>query len=170
MSALPQAAAGGGAELRGLTVEALDQLMPIELAAYEFPWTRGNFVDSLAVGHHVQGLYTLERGLVAYFVAMQAVDELHLLNLTVAQSEQGQGHGLRLLDELSALARQAALQRLWLEVRQSNERARRIYARYGFAAVGMRKGYYPAAGGRREDAVVMSLEFATPAQGAPHAG
>jgi ribosomal-protein-alanine N-acetyltransferase len=47
---------------------------------------------------------------------------------------------------------------LWLEVRASNERARRLYARRGFAEVGLRRGYYPAAQGRREDAVVMSLE------------
>ena len=45
----------------------------------------------------------------------------------------------------------------WLEVRASNARARSLYARRGFNEVGLRRGYYPAAQGQREDAVVMSL-------------
>ena len=49
--------------------------------------------------------------------------------------------------------------KLWLEVRQSNAAARAIYLRLGFVQVGVRKGYYPAALGRREDAVVMSLQI-----------
>ena len=52
--------------------------------------------------------------------------------------------------------------RLWLEVRESNDGAREAYRRLGFAAVGRRKGYYPAPEGRREDAVVMSLDIADP--------
>jgi ribosomal-protein-alanine N-acetyltransferase len=157
-------------EMRPLSVAALDELMPIELAAYEFPWTRGNFVDSLAVGHHMQGLYLPGRGLVAYFVAMQAVDELHLLNLTVANGEQRKGHALRLLNELSGLAQAVGLARFWLEVRESNARARQIYARYGFVPVGTRRAYYPAAGGQREDAIVMNLEFAGGGAVSSHAG
>lgn len=147
------------AEVRPLSVDALDQLMPIEMAAYEFPWTRGNFVDSLAVGHQVDGLFVEGKGLVAYFVAMQSPDELHLLNLTVANGEQGQGYALRLLDALAAAARSQRVERVWLEVRRSNERAKRIYERYGFSAVGLRKGYYPASADQREDALVMSLEL-----------
>jgi ribosomal-protein-alanine N-acetyltransferase len=46
---------------------------------------------------------------------------------------------------------------LWLEVRQSNQRAREVYRRYGFTQVGWRRGYYPAAGGQREDACVLRL-------------
>ena len=46
---------------------------------------------------------------------------------------------------------------LWLEVRESNERARAVYERYGFVEVGRRRGYYPAPRFAREDAIVMSL-------------
>ena len=56
---------------------------------------------------------------------------------------------------------------LWLEVRTANARARRLYERFGFREIGIRRGYYPAAQGRREDAVVMSL--ATGAERAPGA-
>jgi ribosomal-protein-alanine N-acetyltransferase len=62
-----------------------------------------------------------------------------------------------MLDELVGLCRERGARQLWLEVRQSNERARALYLRYGFRQVGVRRGYYPAALGRREDAAVMSL-------------
>jgi ribosomal-protein-alanine N-acetyltransferase len=112
-------------------------------------------------------LASLTTGVVGYFVAMPGVDELHLLNITVAPAWQGQGHGQALLDVVMAQARARQLALLWLEVRQSNQRARALYRRRGFAEVGQRKGYYPAAGGR-EDAVVMRLDLAPADAGAPH--
>jgi ribosomal-protein-alanine N-acetyltransferase len=65
-----------------------------------------------------------------------------------------------MLDALEALCRVRKANQLWLEVRQSNARARAIYLRRGFVHVGVRKGYYPAPQGQREDAVVMSLAVA----------
>jgi [ribosomal protein S18]-alanine N-acetyltransferase len=60
---------------------------------------------------------------------------------------------------LALWARGQGAQWLWLEVRVSNARALRIYECHGYRRVGERKGYYPAAHGRREDAVVMSLKL-----------
>ncbi len=98
---------------------------------------------------------------------MPAVDELHLLNLTVAPPHQGRGHGSFLLDALCAQARSSGSRQLWLEVRQSNARASALYLRCGFRVIGTRRGYYPADGGRREDATVMSLALDAPLQ-RPH--
>ena len=64
-----------------------------------------------------------------------------------------------MLDALSLMSRHAGAQWLWLEVRVSNLRAQRIYEEHGYRRVGQRKGYYPAVGGQREDAVVMSLKL-----------
>ena len=66
----------------------LDDVMAIEEAVYDFPWTRGNFIDSLHAGYDMRGLWAGDDGLVAYFVAMGGVEELHLLNLSVAPSYQ----------------------------------------------------------------------------------
>lgn len=144
-----------------MTVRQLDAVLAIELQAYPFPWTRGNFIDSLAAGYPSQVLYGAQGELLGYFVAMEGVDELHLLNITVAPAAQGQGHARFMLDELRVLARSRQANTIWLEVRESNLRARAIYARYGFAHIGLRRGYYPAArsthASGREDAVVMSL-------------
>ena len=141
-----------------MTVVELDAVAAIEAAAYPFPWTRGNFIDSLAAGYPSRVLIGERHRIVGYFVAMQGVDEMHLLNLTVAPAEQSRGHGRYLLDQLVELCRERHARQLWLEVRQSNSRARALYARYGFRQIGVRRGYYPAAFGRREDAAVMSLE------------
>lgn len=144
-----------GARFEPMTPADIDAVMAIEATAYAHPWTRGNFADSLRAGY--AGLL-LRAGdeLLGYYVAMRGVDEVHLLNITVAPDHQGQGLGACLLSALVAWSVAQGAQWLWLEVRASNEGAQRLYLREGFRRVGLRKGYYPAAHGRREDAIVMS--------------
>ena len=156
MSAQPSAVWPPARSLRAMGVLHLDAVMAIEAVAYEFPWSRGNFIDSLASGYPAQVLFNAQGRVLGYFVAMLGVGEWHLLNITVAPGCQGQGHGRFMLDRMVALCREQQAASLWLEVRQSNRRARAVYARYGFTAVGIRRGYYPAAQGR-EDAAVMRL-------------
>ena len=145
--------------LAAMTIAHLDAVVEIENAAYPFPWTRGNFIDSLASGYPAQVLSDSDQPgrVIGYFVAMEGVDELHLLNLTVAPEVQRRGHGHHMLDALVELCGQRGALQLWLEVRQSNPRAHALYLRRGFLDIGVRRGYYPAAAGGREDALVMSL-------------
>ena len=147
-----------------MTTTQLDAVMAIEVAAYAFPWSRGNFIDSIAARYPARLLYDPTGALQGYFVAMVGVDEMHLLNITVAPAVQGRGHARFMIDALLDLCCAHAARELWLEVRESNARARRIYERLGFAQVGVRKAYYPAAAGRREDAVVMSFKVAAPTE------
>ena len=145
-------------ELVPLRSTQLDAVVRVEQSAYTHPWTRGNFEDSLHSGYHMQ---TLLQGddLLGYLVAMRGVDEMHLLNLTVAPAHQCQGWGRYLLEALVAHTRARGVPWLWLEVRASNARALSLYQRHGFARVGERKNYYPANDAAREDAVVMSLKL-----------
>ncbi|MFL6700571.1 MAG: GNAT family N-acetyltransferase, partial [Vitreoscilla sp.] len=89
-------------------------------------------------------------------VAMPGFEEMHLLNVTVSSRHQGQGHARRLLAELYALSASFAATAVWLEVRESNARARALYEREGFTEAGRRRDYYPAPAGQREDAVLMT--------------
>lgn len=146
------------ARLEALSPQWLDTILPIEQSAYEHPWSRGNFADSLRAGYEARLLVAGDTVL-GYFVAMKGVDEVHLLNLTVTPAWQRQGWGRVLLDALTVWSRGVGAQWLWLEVRRSNGRAQRMYERQGFRRVGERKGYYPAADAAREDAVVMSLRL-----------
>ena len=150
---------------RPMVARDVTAVQAIEASAYSFPWTRGNFIDSLAAGY-IAEVVVGDSGPAGYFVAMAGVDELHLLNVTVAPAAQGQGLGSLLLDAVQAHGEQLRLATLLLEVRQSNERARALYRRRGFAEIGLRRAYYPAMQGR-EDAVVMRLPLAAP-DGEPH--
>ena len=146
----------GGPILQPMTLGSLDGVVALENTVYLFPWTRGNFVDSLAAGYVAWTLNGSGGELLAYCVAMRGAGEMHLLNITVALSARRQGHARRLLDALVDECRDVEAERLWLEVRLANVEAQRTYLRLGFTKVGVRKGYYPAPGGTREDAVVMS--------------
>jgi len=138
-------------------------VMAIENEAYAVPWTRGNFIDSLASDYLARCLFDLPGNLLGYCVAMHAAGEMHLLNLTVAPAYRGRGHARQMLDALVASCHDAGVTQLWLEVRASNYFARNLYRRYGLVERGTRKGYYPATPGDahsgREDAVVMSLRM-----------
>lgn len=160
MSALPQ----GAGRLRVMRGADLPRVLAIEQAVYGFPWTHGNFADSLAAGHLCELRVDADDSLIGYYVAMPGVDEMHLLNLAVAPAWQRRGHALQLLEALRRRCEELRLPTLWLEVRASNAHARRIYLRHGFVEVGLRRGYYPAARAQREDAVVMSLQLRGPAR------
>ena len=137
----------------------LDTLLPIEEQAYAHPWTRGNFQDAMVAGNEIQLLVNAQHQLLGYFVAMQVLDEVHLLNITVNPAHQRQGWARVLLDALALWARQKNAQWIWLEVRESNARAREVYVKHGFTEVGLRKNYYPTPQGPRENAVLMSLKL-----------
>lgn len=158
MSALAPAGKVAPLQLLTMTEDWLDAVSAIERQAYAHPWSRGNFSDSLRAGYQAQVLVQA-RELIGYLVLMRGPEEAHLLNLTVAPDRQGQGLGLHLLQQAVREARLQGARSLWLEVRVSNARARQIYTRYGFKAVGLRRNYYPLAPFKREDAVVMSLDL-----------
>lgn len=158
---------GHGLRLRPMAAADLDAVIEIEHAAYGFPWTRGNFIDSLAAGHRGELLVQADGSVIGYCLAMRGVDEMHLLNLTVAPRHQRQGHACRLLDALERHCRALGIGRIWLEVRTSNAGARRLYLRRGFVETGLRRGYYPAGAAGREDALVMQLELPAGRSDAP---
>lgn len=148
------------AQFEALTPAWLPAVLRVEQSAYEQPWSEANFTDSLKAGYQAQLLtagMAPQAHLLAYFVAMNGVDEVHLLNITVAPAFQRQGWARVMLDALALWARGQGAQWLWLEVRVSNARAKAVYERYGFRHVGTRRDYYPGSASTREDAVVMSL-------------
>lgn len=135
----------------------INAVLALEAQAYPYPWSRGNFIDSLAAGYTTELRLDAQDRLLGYLVALPGFEEMHLLNLTVAPVVQRAGHGLALLQRLLAIARARADAALWLEVRPSNAAARGLYQRLGFAEAGRRRAYYPAAGQQREDALVLRL-------------
>ena len=107
MSAVFKPADSLEARFEPMTHANLTQVINIEQSAYKYPWTRGNFSDSLASGYKAQMLVGGQATpgapapLLGYFVAMKGVDEVHLLNITVAPTHQSQGWGRLMLDGLA---------------------------------------------------------------------
>ena len=153
MSALPRPA---GTRFVPLDAARIPEILRIEEAVYPFPWTAGNFADSLRNGHSAWTIEDGEGVVLAYAVAMLCVDEAHLLNLAVAPAEQRRGLGAEMLAWMMRTLREYGARSLLLEVRPSNTAAQRLYLRTGFSAIGRRRGYYPDHGGR-EDAIVMRV-------------
>lgn len=142
-------------QFEAMLAERLDAVVAIEQRAYAHPWSRTHFLDALQSGNQAQLLLAGDV-LLGYFVAMPGVDEVHLLNITVAKAYQGQGFARLMLDALCLWSRGQNAQWLWLEVRISNTHAQQVYEHYGFHQVGTRRNYYPLSAFQREDAVVMS--------------
>lgn len=149
----------------------LDAVLAIESISHIHPWTRGNFSDSLAAAHWAYcirprlaegdvapGTFLDSQALWAYCILYPAVDELHLLNITVSPKLRKLGLGTRMMEAIEGVAAQQKMPRIILEVRPTNEPAFALYKKLGYEQIGIRKGYYPASPetGIREDAIVMA--------------
>ncbi len=103
-----------------------------------------------------------EAGVAGYAGLLAAARQADVLTLAVAAGRWGRGIGSALLTALLAEAGRRGCAEVFLEVRHDNDRAQRLYLRYGFAQVGIRRGYYQPSGA---DALVMRLDLAARAGG-----
>lgn len=109
------------------------------------PWPRQSFesfIDRAGITFIVAEDPRRDESIVGYAVLIQAADEAEILNLAVAADSRGDGIGSSLLASLVETASRDGVRTLYLEVRESNAAARRLYERNGFAEVGRRRGYY----------------------------
>jgi len=142
-------------QFRPMRMDDLDAIMAIEPYIYPYPWTRGNFTDSLNSGYSASVLLHDEK-IIGYALLMMVLDEAHLLNLSIAKNYQKLGLGRHLLEHMIELAKNSQAANMFLEVRPSNISAITLYENIGFNEMAIRRGYYPATIGR-EDAVLMGL-------------
>jgi len=140
-----------------MRLQDVDRVLGIEQQVHSHPWTRGNFNDSLDYGY-ICKVYETEQEMLGYAVLMPALDEVQLLDISIAKVYQCKGLGGKLLNELLALLRTLKFARVILEVRSSNLAAKALYRKTGFNEIGIRRAYYPAHDGR-EDAIVMEYKL-----------
>ncbi len=142
-----------------MTSSDVHEVARIETTAFSTPWSEGTF-RSLLDRSGVE-LWVAEWGdqLAAYAILWRVRDEGELANIAVRTDLRGRGIGSGLLTRMLEIAQDSGVRSLYLEVRESNELAREMYARRGFHEIGVRRGYYE---GPREDARVLkkSLEGA----------
>lgn len=142
-------------QIRRMVPADLDAVVAIEREVFLFPWTPGNFSDSIDSGYYC--LVLEQRGdIFGYGVMSIGAEEAHLLTLSIAASAQHKGWGEKLLRRFIHIAREQRALTMFLDVRESNHAAARLYERIGFIQIARRRDYYPAMGGR-EDSLVMEL-------------
>jgi ribosomal-protein-alanine N-acetyltransferase len=134
----------------------LDAVMEIERASFSTPWSRESFRNLLRRDDADLWVAVVEGAVVGYAVVWYVAREAELGNLAVAPEWRQLGLGGRLLDWSVTRARARGVERMFLEVRESNRNAQRLYEGRGFVQVGRRKRYYRAPA---EDAWVMCLEL-----------
>lgn len=151
------AEASANIAIRRMTPADLPQVLAIEARGHAFPWSEGNFRDGLEHGYYMVVMEQAGK-LIGYGVVQVILDEGHLLNITIDPVLNGRGLGRELLLHLLDYAR-SHTDTLFLEVRPSNQRAIALYQTSGFNEIGLRRNYYPAKDGGREDALLMALAF-----------
>ena len=141
--------------IRPMAESDVSDVIAVERASYQFPWSEGIFRDCLRVGY-VCRVVTTNDTIIGYGVMSVGAGEAHVLNLCISQVYRCRGVGKRLLTYLIDRGAATGMSEVFLEVRPSNTSAIRLYLSVGFEQVGMRRGYYQAVGGR-EDAAVLKL-------------
>ena len=171
MSSQDHSSIDGVAELSFMPMQIadIDAVLKIELVSHIHPWTSGNFHDSLKAGHWaycirpqvdqaIKGSFVDPNVLWAYCILYPAVDELHLLNITVSPNLRKLGLGSRMMAANEGVAAGQNIPRMILEVRPSNLAAVNLYQKLGYEQIGLRKAYYPVdqITSSREDALVLA--------------
>jgi ribosomal-protein-alanine N-acetyltransferase len=140
------------------TEQDLDAVLEVEASSFANPWTREMYLremDNPRVSYiHILRIHggTGEGTVVGFCSFWLVFDELHINNLAIRPEYRGHGMGTALLEHAMALAAGLGARRATLEVRRSNDAARRIYERLGFELAGVRRDYYT---NPTEDALIL---------------
>jgi [ribosomal protein S18]-alanine N-acetyltransferase len=162
VSSVKQEVEFGSVEIRPMHELDVPVIVAIERAAYQFPWSEGIFRDCLRVGY-VCRVVDVGGEMAGYGIMSVGAGEAHILNVCIHDEFRCRGLARRILLHLLERALAAGMHEAFLEVRPSNTAAARLYHSMGFEQVGVRRGYYQAAVGR-EDAAVLRRILSTEAK------
>lgn len=143
----------GAVSFRRMAKEDLPRVMHSERTGYAYPWAESH-MESCLLGNDHCWVIECDGQVIGHGISSLILDEGHILNLCIAHSWQSRGFGASLLNHMIEHLLALGAHFIFLEVRESNQAARRLYEKSGFRQIGRRKGYYPA-GREREDAIVM---------------
>ena len=139
-----------------MTAADLDEVMAIERASFLYPWSSRFFLQELQVQCARSILAEIDGTIVGYILFWLLPGEIDVHNVAVQASFRRHGIARLLLMQVISEARGRCMDRVTLEVRQSNTPAQRLYESLGFVITGIRRGYYSDDG---EDALAMALDL-----------
>lgn len=140
------------------------ELMVIELACHQHPWTEKTFsscIDGRYFGEYLTiSNSNIDKVNIGFYVGEHVAGEATLMNICVEPNYQGNHYGKELLLQFFAQCKQLACNTIFLEVRAKNIGAQMLYINNGFTEISRRTGYYPSnTGFGYEDAIVMSKKL-----------
>lgn len=142
-------------QISPITELDFDTLFEIEQAAHLVPWSMGTLKNN--TGERYLNLkLAIEQRTVGFAICQTVLDEATLFNLAIHPDFQGKKLGQSLLEELMLQLQKKGIMTLWLEVRESNQNAIKLYEKLNFNEVDIRKNYYPTPDGKRENAIIMA--------------
>jgi ribosomal-protein-alanine N-acetyltransferase len=121
------------------------------------PWSKTVFIDCLTPPYFANQL-NIAGQLQGYYIGLQVLDEITLMDIAVAPTLQGQGLGKQILSHFMQQCRLRHGAEIWLEVRESNTVAQHLYSKFGFELIEKRKRYYQTESGT-ESAIIMRLSL-----------
>ena len=145
-----------GLSVRQMAAEDLDAVISVEKDSFCTPWSRSAFEEELARNRLARYIVALDGSeVVGYAGTWLVINEAHVTNVAVSGLHRRQGIGRLLMEQLMALAREEGMDSMTLEVRVTNQAARRLYHQLGFVEAGLRKNYYSET---QEDALILWRE------------
>lgn len=138
--------------IRQMEIEDIDKVVAIEESLFSAPWSSVGFFSFLMREDTLFLVAEEERDIIGYCGVVMVLDEGDITNVAVSTSFQSRGIGRQLVEAMITKTLERGVQRLHLEVRQSNEKARALYQKLGFQEIGIRKGYYDSP---TEDGILM---------------
>ena len=154
---------GGGFSIRMASEADLPAVAAIESVSFADPWSGDSFRSALELPHMRFLVAESSEGsaarLLGYVIALAVVGQAEVADIAVDPTHRCGGVGGALLDRIMADLAREGVSELYLEVRESNRGARRLYESRGFDLVGRRKGYYRTP---PEDAMVLRRDLGPP--------
>lgn len=142
--------------IRSATLADIPAMLLIEQSANSHPWSEGTFHTCFSERYFNAVLLEDNDTITGFYIGEKVAVEASLFNIGVAPTAQGRGYGQQLLQHFIARAQELEALDCWLEVRQSNSKAIKLYEKCGFIQTGVRPNYYPTTAGL-EDAILMAL-------------
>lgn len=135
----------------------LDKVLEIEKQSFVNPVSKNKLIKEISYNHLARYyIMLLDDIIIGYFGMWIISDEGHILNIAIDPKYRGKGYGNNLLIELIKIAKENLVNKLTLEVRETNEPAKNLYKKYQFKVLGRRKDYYREP---TEDALIMWLDL-----------
>lgn len=142
--------------IRKMREEDIDVVAALERATFSMPWSRKSILDAMRREDNIYLVAVEQEEIVGYAGMWMVMGEGEIVVVAVKETVRRQGVGAAILESLVEEGRKSGTDIFFLEVRESNAAAQRLYVKQGFLEIGRRRSFYERP---VEDAIVMSRTF-----------